>query len=87
VASNNLFNLTFTNQNQVKGYINGSLFSTGSVCGNVYYTGIESFRLGGWGGGGRNFNGKYGSFMFYTKALSSTEVLQNYNAQKSRFGL
>jgi hypothetical protein len=79
--------LSFTNQNQVKGYINGSLFSTGAVCGNVFYSGIESFRLGGWGGGGRNFNGKYGSFLFYTRALSAVEVLQNYNSQRARFGL
>jgi hypothetical protein len=79
--------LTFTNQNQVKGYINGSLFSTGAVCGNVYYTGIETFRLGEWGGGGRNWNGRYGNFMAYDRALAASEVLQNYNVQKSRFGL
>ena len=32
-------------------------------------------------------SGKMGNFMFYNRALSPTEVSQNYNAQKGRFGL
>ena len=32
-------------------------------------------------------SGKMGNFMFYNRALSATEVLQNYNAQKGRYGL
>jgi hypothetical protein len=32
-------------------------------------------------------NGSIYNFRIYRKALSATEVLQNYNAQKSRFGL
>jgi hypothetical protein len=28
-----------------------------------------------------------GNFIFYNRGLSATEVLQNYNAQKGRFGL
>jgi hypothetical protein len=32
-------------------------------------------------------NGKSSSFLIYNRALSATEVLQNYNAQKSRFNL
>ena len=79
--------LTFTYNLQTKGYINGSLFSTGLTAGNPNYTGIETFRLGEWGGGGRNWNGRYGNFMAYNRALSASEVLQNYNVQKSRFGL
>ena len=31
--------------------------------------------------------GRMGNFMFYNRGLSSSEVLQNYNAQKTRFGL
>jgi hypothetical protein len=31
--------------------------------------------------------GRMGNFMFYNRGLSSSEVLQNYNATKSRFGL
>jgi hypothetical protein len=33
------------------------------------------------------FNGKISTTQIYNKALSSSEVLQNYNAQKSRFNL
>jgi hypothetical protein len=33
------------------------------------------------------FLGKYGSVSFYNRVLSAAEVLQNYNATKSRFGL
>lgn len=32
-------------------------------------------------------NGEMGSFRIYNRALSASEVLQNYNALKSRFGL
>jgi hypothetical protein len=32
-------------------------------------------------------DGKLGPTRFYTRNLTSTEILQNYNAQKSRFGL
>jgi hypothetical protein len=33
------------------------------------------------------FNGKLGPVQIYNKALSAGEVLQNYQAQKERFGL
>jgi hypothetical protein len=35
----------------------------------------------------RNFDGKISFNRFYNRALSDSEVLQNYNATKSRFGL
>lgn len=38
-------------------------------------------------GAGNYFNGKIASAQVYNKALSATEVLQNYNAIKGRFGL
>lgn len=37
--------------------------------------------------GGRMYDGKVASVMHYNKELSATEVLQNYNATKSRFSL
>jgi hypothetical protein len=33
------------------------------------------------------FNGDIGPVQIYNRALSASEVLQNYNALKSRFGL
>lgn len=34
-----------------------------------------------------SFNGNIGIAQFYNRALSATEILQNYNATKGRFGL
>jgi hypothetical protein len=36
---------------------------------------------------GYYFNGKMSRVLIYNKALSSTEILQNYNASRARFGL
>ena len=44
-------------------------------------------RLGAIDGGGRYWNGNIAQILIYNKALSSTEILQNYNATKTRFGL
>ena len=38
-------------------------------------------------GADQQFNGKIANFMLYEKELTTTEVLQNYNALKGRFGL
>jgi hypothetical protein len=35
----------------------------------------------------QKFRGKYGPIRFYNRALSAPEIEQNYNAQKTRFGL
>jgi hypothetical protein len=36
---------------------------------------------------GNNFNGNVSTSQIYNRALSADEILQNYNAQKGRFGL
>ena len=48
-----------------------------------------TIAFGNWSGGTTNqlFTGNIPSIQIYNRALSSQEVLQNYNAQKSRFGL
>lgn len=72
---------------KVKGYKNGSLFSTSTGGGSLSYV-SPNLRLGGWYyGGGRNWNGSYGNFSLYNRALGDGEVLKNYNVQKTRFGL
>ena len=38
-------------------------------------------------GGGNLLNGRLGQVYCYNRALTSTEVLQNYNATKSTYGL
>jgi hypothetical protein len=45
-------------------------------------------RIGDWiGSSGYQLNGKMSIMKLYNRALSATEVLQNYNATKTRFGL
>jgi hypothetical protein len=76
VSSNSSFQL----------YINNNLLHT-----NVAATGNINSRANGflklmnsWDG---TISGSLANVDIYNRALNSTEVLQNYNAQKSRFGL
>ena len=65
-------------------YINGQLDKTGSWNKNLGTP--TKYRIGG-NNASKRFNGKLPFIGYYTQALSSTEVTQNYNALKSRFGL
>jgi hypothetical protein len=86
LSTNTWTYLSFTfDGSVVRGYLNASLFGTGGSMTPNWSS--QYLRLGQWGGGGRNWNGKYGNFMIYDRALSSTEITQNYNVQKGRFGL
>jgi len=71
-------------------YVNGvevySAALSGAI-GNVY---SEALRIGARGGNGAPyafFNGNISTLRIYNRALSTVETVQNYNAQKSRFGL
>jgi hypothetical protein len=46
-----------------------------------------SLKFGQSFAGSGNFSGSMASAKVYNKTLSATEVQQNYNALKSRFGL
>jgi hypothetical protein len=50
-------------------------------------TTLNAIELGRDKQGGRLFTGNIASAQIYNKALSASEVLQNYNATKARFGL
>jgi hypothetical protein len=69
-------------------YIDGVLRETrtGST-GSWNKTGTGEFRIGGRGDGVNYLSGSVGIVKMYNRALSATEVLQNYNALKGRFGL
>lgn len=71
-------------------YINGSLDSTynNESSGGQYdpWT-FMGFNVIGRGYGGDYFDGTISVVMVYDASLTSSEVLQNYNAQKERFGL
>jgi hypothetical protein len=82
----NLTSVWDYNSSTLKQYVNGSLVATYTTQG----TGTTSnYLLIGYEGccGDRNFPGYISVIRIYSKAFSPSEVLQNYNAQKSRFGL
>jgi hypothetical protein len=68
-------------------YINTSLVgSTGSIAGN-FGTPSSNFVVGNDQSGTWRTRGNIGSIRVYNRALSATEVTQNYDALKSRYGL
>jgi hypothetical protein len=77
-----------TAANAFKFYVNGLLVATVSNDGsNIASTG-STFRIGADSRNGSTVtNGDISTVRMYSQALTATEVLQNYNAQKSRFGL
>jgi hypothetical protein len=95
--SNNIwYNFTYTLlydlQNQLataKIYVNG-VFNTSSsnYTDSLYQPSVGSrLRLGNYTSNQYPFPGNISNFKIYHKILSDSEVLQNYNALKSRFGL
>jgi hypothetical protein len=70
-------------------YIDGSLNATGSTAITSFVTTGSYMQtyLGGRSGGNQPTEGKISQAQLYTRALSASEVLQNYNATRHRFGL
>ena len=79
---------TYDGVNQ-KIYVDGVLQNSATtVTGNITYTGMtDGFLIGQVQGftGGRYLTGNIYAMQIYQKALSAAEVLQNYEAQKSKF--
>ena len=69
-------------------YRNGSKLGN-STTGQSAYTGTGTFRIGNHfsSGNGYTTNKRISVVRIYNKVLSDAEVLQNYNANKSRYGL
>jgi hypothetical protein len=72
-------------------YVNGLIDSNVSVTGTLSNSNnTDPVLIGNNSEAGRTtrfFNGNIAVAQIYNRALSATEVLQNYNAQKGRFGL
>ena len=75
------------NSTNVEFYLNG--VNVKSYSGSyTLFNGDAPFRIGNWvenAGIGYDFQGDISNISYYTRALSSTEVLHNYNALKYRF--
>lgn len=67
-------------------YINGQLDNSGTI--TPVQNSSHPLHLGNYPSVPQyNFNGNWATLSIYNRALSSSEVLQNYNALKGRFGL
>ena len=67
-------------------YINGVLDRTiSSITGNITVQQTYNLAMGAWSGSGYQFNGLIAVGKIYNRALSASEILQNYNATKKRF--
>jgi hypothetical protein len=76
------------NSTQMQLYVNNSLIGTISTGDTIDDNTNEGLAIGAdRDSGGRYMDGKISIFRFYEKVLSSTEVAQNYNAIKGRYGL
>ena len=73
-----------------KSYLDGILFDTISKFQQnysaTYYYYLGSGKNTGWiNAGNMTLSGNISNFMFYNRALSAQEILQNYNATKGRY--
>lgn len=78
IAANTL--QTFVNGNSI-GSVNHSLASILNTSANLYIGSYNNGEYVQW------FDGKIGITRLYNKALTPSEVLQNYDADKSKYGL
>lgn len=63
--------------------------NTSSATNNVSHgtTTIDNFKIGQDDFGGRFYNGTVGNMFLYNRALTPQEILQNFNATRSRYGV
>jgi hypothetical protein len=86
--------VSYLGETTVKMYVNGvlnatknTLFPTAGIGTSTWAATNTNPRLGAWYNGLFPFNGSIATTQIYNRALSDTEILQNYNASKTRFGL
>jgi hypothetical protein len=76
--------LTYNTSTGSKMYYDTTIIGTNTVLG---FTSSLPFRIGRDGNGTDAFNGNVSNVQIYNRELSSTEITQNYNVLKTRFGL
>lgn len=83
---NRWYNVCISQDNgTVNIYIDSTLVRTATM--SLPNTTYGNNAVGAWGDGSRVWLGLIAQVLVYTKALSSQEILQNYNATKTRYGL
>jgi hypothetical protein len=75
----------------MRGYLNGTLFNSATLpASQTAWTtaGYTTAYMAKWPGPTFvSYSGKVGKFEIYSKALSTTEITQNFNAIRGRFGI
>ena len=85
--TNIILQFYFSINRKIEYYKNGSLITTGTGSTSSTYA-WNSLTFGNINGGSAGwYSGKMSIIKIYNRTLSATEVLQNYNATKRRFGL
>jgi hypothetical protein len=89
VVNNQWNNVVATFDGTIKRiYVNGVLAATSAnLTGTVTQNTTGGAFIGIHGSGGYPFNGRISSTSMYNRALTAPEVLQNFNATRSRFGV
>lgn len=84
--------VSYLGETTVKMYVNGTLDATKNTLSPTAGAGTSTWtatnqnpRLGAWFNGSYPFNGSIATTQIYNRALSDAEVLQNYNATKTRY--
>jgi hypothetical protein len=91
ISYNTWFNctVTYNGANTILVYINGNLIGTKTLVSTLNTVlGSKGLSIATWADGQWcSWKGKISNCMIYNRALTATEVLQNYNSTKARFGL
>ena len=75
---------TYDGNTTLRAYHNSTLKKTGTF--NIGEVPVSSFQIGE-NSSSPHLDGSVATYRVYNRELSSSEILQNYNAQKDRFGL
>jgi hypothetical protein len=80
---------TNVSSNSLSLYINGNLIGSVSHSFTSIKNTTSPLYIGSFNGGqfSQWLNGRMGVVRIYDKSLTSSEILQNYNADKSKYGL
>ena len=84
---NTIYNIAITEDGTggVELFVDGTSRGTGDI--HTPNTSGNTFRIGTFNSTNGSFNGKIYLARLYNRDLTASEVLQNYNAQRSRFGV
>jgi hypothetical protein len=81
------FSMTFSPTNGMRVYINGVLDGSNATQTGIFSPSDSLLYIGSYGLLDNGFNGFMTTALIYTRDLSAQELLQNFNATKSRHGL